>query len=67
MALEIWYRAVGREVAGHRLATYRCKRCAGYHVALKRVRPAATTFLPPLFEVRPGETTPAPRRVAAWG
>lgn len=47
VALEVWYRAVGRQIPGRRLTVYRCKRCAGYHVAFKRVRPAPAPS-PPL-------------------
>jgi hypothetical protein len=32
IALEVWNRATGRVREGHRLAVYRCKRCAGFHV-----------------------------------
>ena len=67
VAMEVWYRAIGREVVGHRLAVYRCKRCAGYHVAFKRVRPAPPTLLVPIFsEVDHGEPMVAPRRVGAF-
>jgi len=60
VAMEIWYRAVGREVPGRRLAAYRCKRCAGYHVALKKVRPAPSLFVPAFRGIDYGGP------VAAW-
>ena len=32
IALEVWNRATGRVREGYRLAVYRCKRCAGFHI-----------------------------------
>jgi hypothetical protein len=37
IALEVWYRATGRDREGYRLAAYRCKRCGGFHVGLRSV------------------------------
>jgi len=70
VAMEVWYRANGREVAGHRLAVYRCKRCAGYHVAFRRVRPAAPTLfvsVPVFAEAECGESLIVASRVGAVG
>jgi hypothetical protein len=40
VALEFWNRATGRLHDGYRLAAYRCKRCGGFHVGLKRISAA---------------------------
>jgi hypothetical protein len=37
IALEVWNRATGRAREGYRLAVYRCKRCAGFHIGLRPV------------------------------
>lgn len=46
IALEVWYRAVGRVVPGRRLVVYHCKRCAGHHVAFRRIRTAPAPIVP---------------------
>lgn len=37
IALEVWNRATGRVREGYRLAVYRCKRCAGYHISQRPI------------------------------
>jgi hypothetical protein len=37
IALDVWNRATGRVREGYRLAVYRCKRCAGFHVAQRPI------------------------------
>jgi hypothetical protein len=37
VALEVWNRATGRVREGYRLAAYRCKQCAGFHVAQRPI------------------------------
>jgi hypothetical protein len=37
VALEVWNRATGRTREGYRLAVYRCKRCAGFHIAMRPI------------------------------
>lgn len=37
IALEVWDRATGRAREGYRLAVYRCKRCAGFHIGRKPI------------------------------
>jgi hypothetical protein len=37
IALEVWNRATGRGREGYRLTAYRCKRCAGYHLAQRPI------------------------------
>jgi hypothetical protein len=37
IALEVWNRATGRVREGYRLTVYRCRRCAGFHIALRPV------------------------------
>jgi hypothetical protein len=41
VALEIWLRATGRERENARVVVYRCRRCAGFHVARRRKDPKA--------------------------
>jgi hypothetical protein len=36
VALAFWNQATGRTFPGHRLTSYRCKRCGGFHVGWKR-------------------------------
>jgi hypothetical protein len=43
IALEVWNRATGRVRQGYRLAVYRCKRCAGFHLGN---RPTDRTPIP---------------------
>lgn len=50
IALEIWLRATGREREGTRVVVYRCKRCAGFHVARRR-RPPKPAFVGPPSEL----------------
>jgi hypothetical protein len=40
IALEFWNRATGHVRHGYQLAAYRCKRCGGFHVGLRRISPA---------------------------
>jgi hypothetical protein len=47
IALEIWIRATGREREGVRMTVYRCKRCAGFHVARKRIAETTALIAPP--------------------
>jgi hypothetical protein len=37
IALEVWNRATGRVRPGYRLAVYRCKRCAGFHLGQRPI------------------------------
>jgi hypothetical protein len=37
IAMEVWNRATGRGREGYRLAVYRCKRCAGFHVGQRPI------------------------------
>ena len=37
IALEVWNRATGRVREGYRLAVFRCRRCAGFHVGLRPI------------------------------
>ncbi len=37
IALEFWNQATGRIREGYCLATYRCKRCGGFHIGRKRI------------------------------
>ena len=39
IALEVWNRATGRVRQGYRLAVYRCKRCAGFHIGQRPIDP----------------------------
>jgi len=39
IALEFWMHATGSVRAGYRLATFRCKRCGGFHIGRKKVDP----------------------------
>ncbi len=38
IALELWVHATGCAQAGYRLATFRCKRCGGFHIGRKKAR-----------------------------
>lgn len=52
IALEIWIRATGREREGVRVAVYRCKRCAGFHIRRKRIAQGRTpTFVGPPVDI----------------
>ena len=37
IALEVWNRATGQGRQGYRLAVFRCKRCAGFHIGQKPI------------------------------
>ncbi len=37
IALEFWMHATGCIRVGYRLATFRCKRCGGFHIGRKKV------------------------------
>ncbi len=44
IALEFWNQATGHAHRNYYLATYRCKRCGGFHIGKKRIsaKPATT-------------------------
>lgn len=46
VALEVWDRATGRTRAGYRLVVYRCRRCAGFHIARRPVDRIRTRTVP---------------------
>lgn len=55
IALEIWLRATGRERDGTRVIVYRCRRCAGFHVARKRKAPKPDFVGPPAKSIEADE------------
>jgi hypothetical protein len=42
IALEFWNQATGDLGEGYHLAVYRCKRCGGFHIGKKRIKPTMT-------------------------
>ena len=46
IALEVWNRATGQGRQGYRLAVYRCKRCAGFHIGQRPIDRSPIPRLP---------------------
>ena len=46
IALEVWNRATGRVRQGYRLAVYRCRRCAGFHLSNRPVDRSPSPAVP---------------------
>jgi hypothetical protein len=68
IALEFWNRATNQARQGHRLAVYRCKNCAGFHIGWKRDEIAGSPIRSP--ELGPGPDVPekpAQERLIAVG
>lgn len=67
IALEFWIQATGRTQAGYHLATFRCKRCGGFHISRKRVNQESFEPAAVLMSGRADELTAAHLSVMRLG